>query len=362
MNKSPEKSSSSILSHPMLGLRRLMILTALAIAPGVPINAQAAESSAVTQAAESNNAFKVMSELIKMFGKDYKYAGKQKDGNVIQCAQGKTELEAKGEAEKRIKAITGENFKIKFTKIQLADGTWVVAGLAKEKSTFDVMSELIKEFGYQYKYAGKQKDGNAIQCAQGKTLEGALVVAEGRASDLIHGQIDTISKAHKMPDGTWIVAVFATPGTTQRKGAHRRNEAPQAIKMGSLGSTSGGGEVKLGEKKEKRITIIKPETSEETPNKKRISPEKRKIRSKLTAMIASCQTRASKVVSEVTGSAKMKMVIGERGNITLITIIGGKKTKEWNYFKKCLIDAGKTTKMPASNITIKEFPITLKIK
>ncbi|MCK5600409.1 hypothetical protein KAR91_00965 [Candidatus Pacearchaeota archaeon] len=274
MEKSPERSSSPILSQPILGLRRLMVLTALAIAPGVPSNVQAAESSAITQAAEKNDVFKVMSELIKMFGKDYKYAGKQKDGAVIQCVQEKSKEAAKSEAEKRIKAIAGKGFKIKFVEIQLGDGTWVVAAFAKkekaaeEKNTFQVMSDLIKEFGHQYKYAGKQKDGSVIQCAQEKSKSKAEKKAKDQALKLFSGSTEISVKSHQMSDGTWIVAAQASEKKEVTRG-RRGDGLGETASIGNIGSTSGGGKVDIGERKSK--TVIPEQTQSTVSNVKRSS-------------------------------------------------------------------------------------------
>ncbi len=205
-SKSPEINKST--SGARVFIRRLSLLIALGTLSGFNADLQAAQPTSLTQASEKNDVFKVMSELIKALGKDYKYAGKQKDGSVIQCAQGETKMEAEKEVVQKLKTIAKGSLKIKFAATQLADKSWVIAGIAEKENVFSVMSDLIKQFGKEYKYAGKQKDGSVIQCAQGDSFEKARDKAMQQISSVINGdQFDAIVTKKQLNDGSWIVAI-----------------------------------------------------------------------------------------------------------------------------------------------------------
>lgn len=370
--KQPKLSemNSSILSGPMAFLRRLTIISALTMVAAPNIQAQTS-SPALTQAAEQNDTFKVMSELIKTLGKDYQYAGKQTDGKVIQCAQDKSKAKARATVEQRIKSITGKDFEIKFVEVQLADGNWVIAGITEKKketkkesmpkeNVFDVMGKLIKNFGSQYQYAGKQTDGSVIQCAQGKSKTEAEAQAKKRALSLIGGNVDTTVKSQQMSDGTWVVAVLVMEGQ-KRKGPRGVKNAEVATI--EIGATSGGKEVKIKEKKEEKLVPIieLPTLDEGVRIEQAGSGEVQKIRSELVRIVAMCQTKTLKNYDDLVGKAVIKFVIGDSGKIKLITLTGGKNTKGWTYFKKCLIERAKTSKISVSNATI-DLPVDMIVK
>lgn len=330
-----EKADQMIATSMRVG--RIMLISMIGLIGSNEAMAKPARQTAdLVQAVEKGESMKVMSELIKQLakekGKNYRWAMKQSDGSVIACNESSSDFFARSNASSRAFETFGGQKGVVVTYMQNKVGSKNVVCVHAEKkklSPMQAMSHLIQQFGDQYKWAGKQKDGSVIQCAQGSSENKAINEAVKLTQEILSSETRNPNWSTfimQLSEGTWVAATRGTVAAHKTESNRRTRKIDSgdatAIDLGTL-STRGTGNVKIGGGSRRDVVLPKRREYENS------EPE-----SQLDAAAVKAKMRGSHKAIQMCYESELKRDTNLHGKITARIVIGKSGKVNRVYFPK----------------------------
>lgn len=349
-----EKADQMIATSLKVG--RIMLIPMIGFVGSSEATAKPARQTAdLTQAVKKGQSMQVMSELIRQLakekGKNYRWAMKQSDGSVIACSENAKEYGAIMDAEGKAHESLGGRRGVVMTYLEETVGSKnivCVHGEKKKLSPMQAMSHLMQQFGDQYKWTGKQKDGSVIQCAKGNSFNDS----NNKAYDLVINMLGSnlgrnfsLTILHmELADGTWVAAAKGKLGKATKRakttngrrtrGLDSRDAA--TIDIGTL-STSGTAEVKMGRRNQVRPTPPKARKERERKSAGKVNASNlRSLLKKSQKAIQMCYERELKRDTNLHGKITARIVIGKSGNVSKVYFPKRGKTMRNTAIEACV--------------------------
>lgn len=348
-----EKADQMIATSMRVG--RIMLIPMIGLIANSEANAKPAKQTpAITQAVKKGESMKVMNELIRQLaeekGKNYRWAMKQSDGSVVACTEGSTHTAARRKAKAKIFADLGGEKGVVLTTLEQGAGSKSVAcahGEKKNLSPMKAMSHLISQLGDGYRWAGKQKDGYVVQCAQDSSANKANTKAYDLVMKMIGPDIGRnisyTTLRMQLNDGTWVVAAKGIKGKlkapeTESAGRNRGLDSGEAVSIDiDTLSTSGTAEVKVGGRKDVRSTLPVARKERERQSAGQVNPSNiRTLLKQSQRAVQMCYERELKRNTKLHGKITARVVIGKNGNVSKVYFPKRGKTMKSTAVEACV--------------------------